>query len=67
VLALGVVELLDEVDGSALDQRVAVLDLREVAEQVVSPILRPDEPEASVTVPSLRNARHHAVGRRLAS
>jgi hypothetical protein len=64
VLALGLVELLDEVDGGALDERVAVLDLREVAEEVVAAILRPNKPEAPVIVPSFRHARHHAIGRR---
>ena len=38
--------------GGALEQRVAVLDLAEVAEEVVAPLARRDEPEALLAVPS---------------
>jgi len=48
VLALAIVIFLDEVDAAALLKRVAVLDRREVAEDVLAAIVRLDEPETTL-------------------
>ena len=56
--------LLDEVHGGALAQRVAVLDLAEVAEEVVATVVWRNEAEALLAVPPLGRALGHTLGRR---
>ena len=58
--ALLVVPLLDKVDGGALRERVAILDLRVVAEEVLPALVRLDEAEPATgrrTAPQGRPAR----------
>ena len=47
--------------GGALAQGVAVLDLGEVAEEVVAAVRRRDEAEALLAVPSLSRALGHTI------
>ena len=60
LLALALVERLHELDLGALDEALAVLDAREVAEEVLATVVRLDEAEA-LLVPALGNTSRAAT------